>query len=56
MSSELDERQENILEAMRLANPDTPGDLMRKLWEIDPDAAFQIEILCASREGLGDVE
>lgn len=40
--------QENVLEAMRLADPDTPGDLMRKLREIDPRAAFMIETLAKS--------
>ena len=51
-----DKRQEDILEAMRRADLDTPGDLMRKLHEIDPGASLMIETLTKSPLRLTDAK
>lgn len=37
--------QAAIREAMRRANPDTPGDLMRHLWQLCPRAAALVAAL-----------
>lgn len=38
-------KQDAIREAMRRANPDKEGDLLRQLRELNPEAAAEIEAI-----------
>ena len=47
-----DRKQLILQEAMRRADPDKPGDLIRKLRELDPEVALQVEVLTLMGSGL----